>query len=196
MWAGLDEQRERIRQAGLELAPGELLATATGRGAQLEGVTAVLLLTEEDDFNALGSTVLQGSVEGPVYRLGARLPSHGVVAPYTGGQILFDPRLTRYEIGRRYADGARICTQPGDGGDRGSRPAAPAVPGPGGRQARPRHPGRAAGAAGRRHHGPARPGRGNCVMLHVRVVSPAALTPGWPTSTCSGQERAHCPILA
>ena len=119
MWAGLDEQRQRIKQAGLELAPGEMLATATGRGAQLEGVTAVLLLTAEDDFNALGSTVLQGSVEGPVYRLGARRPSHGVVAPYTGGQILFDPRLTRYEIGRRYADGARICTQPGDGGDPG-----------------------------------------------------------------------------
>jgi len=119
MWAGLDEQRQRIKQAGLELAPGELLAAATGRGAQLEGVTAVLLLTEEDDFNALGSTVLEGTVEGPVYRLGARQPSHGVVAPYTGGQILFDPRLTRYEIGRRYAGGARICTQPGDGGDPG-----------------------------------------------------------------------------
>ena len=59
MWAGLDEQRERIRQAGLELAPGELLAAATGRGAQLEGITAVLLLTDEDDFNALGSTVLR-----------------------------------------------------------------------------------------------------------------------------------------
>jgi hypothetical protein len=74
MWAGLDEQRQRIRQAGLELAPGELLAAATGRGAQLEGITAVLLLTGEDDFNALGSTVLQGTVEGPVYRLGARRP--------------------------------------------------------------------------------------------------------------------------
>ena len=117
MWAGLDEQRQRIGQAGLELAPGELLAAATGRGAQLEGITAVLLLTDEDDFNALGSTVLQGSVEGPVYRLGARQPGHGVVAPYTGGQTLFDPRLTRYEISRRYADGARICAQAGDGGD-------------------------------------------------------------------------------
>ena len=30
MWAGLDKQRERIRQAGLELAPGELLAAAPG----------------------------------------------------------------------------------------------------------------------------------------------------------------------
>jgi hypothetical protein len=56
MWAGFDEQRQRISQAGLELAPGELLAAATGRGAQLEGITAVLLLTDEDDFNALGST--------------------------------------------------------------------------------------------------------------------------------------------
>jgi hypothetical protein len=34
-----------------------------------------------------------------------------VVAPYTGGEILFAPELTRYEVGRRYSDGARICTQ-------------------------------------------------------------------------------------
>ena len=117
MWAGFDEQRQRITQAGLELAPGELVAAAPGRGAQLEGITAVLLLTSEDDFNALGSTVLQGSVDGPVYRLGARQPSHGVVAPYTGGETLFDSQLTRYEIGQRYASGARICVRPADGGD-------------------------------------------------------------------------------
>ena len=60
--------------------------------------------------------MLQGSVEGPVYRLGARQPSHGVVAPYTGGETLFDSRLTRYELGRRYVDGARICVRPADGG--------------------------------------------------------------------------------
>jgi hypothetical protein len=104
MWAGFDEQRQRIKAVGLEPAPGELLAAATGRGAQLEGITALLLLTSEDDFNALGSIVLQGSLEGPVYRLGARLPSHGVVAPYTGGEILFAPQLTRYEVGRRYSE--------------------------------------------------------------------------------------------
>jgi hypothetical protein len=69
MWAGLEQQREQIMQAGLELAPGELLAAATGRGARLEGITAVLLLTGEDDFNALASALLQGSVEGRVYRL-------------------------------------------------------------------------------------------------------------------------------
>jgi NhaP-type Na+/H+ or K+/H+ antiporter len=86
MWAGFDEQRQRIKEAGLELAPGELLAAATGGAARLEGVTAVLLLTGEDDFNALGSTVLQGSVEGSIYRLGARQPGHGVVAPTPAGR--------------------------------------------------------------------------------------------------------------
>jgi hypothetical protein len=115
MWAGRDQQRAHIRQVGLELAPGELLAAATGRGAQLEGVTTVLLLTEEDDFNALASTILTGSVDGPVYRLGPRLPSHGVVAPYTGGEILFGPRLTRYDIGCRYDGGARVQARPADG---------------------------------------------------------------------------------
>ncbi len=58
----------------------------------------------------------QGSVEGPVYRLGARRPSHGVVAPYAGGETLFHSQLTRYEFGRRYASGARICVRPADGG--------------------------------------------------------------------------------
>jgi hypothetical protein len=115
MWAGLEEQREQIRQAGLELAPGELLAAATGRGAELEGVNAVLLLTSEDDFNALASAVLTGSVEGPVYRLGPQLPSHGVVAPYTGGQVLFGTGLTRYDVSRRYFSGARITSRPADG---------------------------------------------------------------------------------
>jgi hypothetical protein len=126
MWAGLEEQRQRITQAGLDLAPGELLASATGRGAQLEGITAVLFLTAEDDFNALGSTVLQGNVDGAVYRLGARRPSHGVVAPYTGGEILFNSQLTRYELGRRYADGARIRTQAADGRAADGRAAADA----------------------------------------------------------------------
>jgi NhaP-type Na+/H+ or K+/H+ antiporter len=116
MWAGVEEQRERIRNAGLELAPGELLAAATGRGALLEGINAVLLLTTEDDFNALAAAVLAGSVEGPVYRVGPQLPSHGVVAPYTGGEILFGAELTRLEVGHRYAGGARVVNRPGDDG--------------------------------------------------------------------------------
>lgn len=110
MWAGLDGQRELIRQAGLELAPGELLAAATGRGARLEGITVVLLLTGEDDFNALASTVLDGLVDDRVYRLAPPMRSNGVVAPYTGADVLFAAGLTRAEVGRRYASGSRIVT--------------------------------------------------------------------------------------
>ena len=115
LWAGLDQQREQIRRAGLELAPGELLAAATGRGARLEGITAVLLLTDEDDFNALAAVLLADGIEGRVYRLGPQLPSHGVVAPYTGGEVLFSEGLTRLAVSGRYAGGARIIAQPAGG---------------------------------------------------------------------------------
>jgi len=116
MWAGLDQQREQIRRAGLELAPGELLAAATGRGAQLEGITAVLLLTDEDDFNALASVLLADTLEGRVYRLAPPHRSHGVVAPYTTGEILFAASLTRPAVTERYTDGARILIDGADGG--------------------------------------------------------------------------------
>jgi NhaP-type Na+/H+ or K+/H+ antiporter len=115
MWAGLDQQRERIKRAGLELAPGELLAAATGRGARLEGITAVLLLTDEDDFNALASVLLTESVEGRVYRLAPPQLSHGVVAPYTTGHILFATAMTRPAVTARYQDGARIVVHGADG---------------------------------------------------------------------------------
>ena len=115
MWAGLDQQREQIRRAGLELAPGELLAAATGRGARLEGITAVLLLTDEDDFNALASVLLAETVEGRVYRLAPPQRSHGVVAPYTTGEILFAKGMTRPAVTKRYQDGARIVAHGTDG---------------------------------------------------------------------------------
>jgi hypothetical protein len=116
MWAGLDQQRDQIRRAGLELAPGELLAAATGRGARLEGITAVLLLTDEDDFNALASVLLAESVEGRVYRLAPPQRSHGVVAPFTTGHILFADGMTRPAVSERYHDGERIVAhRAGDG---------------------------------------------------------------------------------
>jgi hypothetical protein len=112
MWAGAETQRGQIRDAGLELATGELLAAAID-GGLLEGITMVLLLTSEDDFNALASTILRGTVEGPVYRLRPRLPGHGVVAPYTGGETLFGAELTRPAVIRRFQDGAHVAARRG-----------------------------------------------------------------------------------
>jgi len=113
MWAPSGGQRTQITQAGLDLAPGEQLATAAAQGAAFEGVTAVLLLTGEDDYNTLAATALAGNADTPVYRLP---PSQsGVVASYTPGEALFTPALTHPALTARHAAGARITTQPSDG---------------------------------------------------------------------------------
>lgn len=116
VWAGGEQERARIRQAHLELAQGELLASATGQGARLEGVTAVLLLTDEVDFNALASILLEAGGEGQthVYRLGPPSGSHGVVAPFMGSDVLFGDDLSRPALAARYSHGARITAQPAD----------------------------------------------------------------------------------
>jgi hypothetical protein len=49
-------------------------------------------------------------VDGPVLRLAPPQESHGVVAPYTGGDILFDLIVTRSTVDRRYRDGSQIMT--------------------------------------------------------------------------------------
>nr|AEG64673.1 sodium/hydrogen exchanger [Streptomyces viridochromogenes] len=116
MWAGHERQREDIRQAGIELAPGELLAAVTGESAELEGITAVFLLTAEDDFNALAAAILRGSVEGTVHHLGAPPESQGVVAPFLGGEVLFGAHLTWPVLSRRHADGAAVLSRPADDG--------------------------------------------------------------------------------
>lgn len=115
MWAGQEQQRERIRQAGIELAPGELLAAITGQDPELEGITAVFFLTAEDDFNALAATILRGSVEGAVHHLGAPPESRGVVAPFIGGEVLFGTDLTWPTLSRRYEEGAAVLAQPARG---------------------------------------------------------------------------------
>ncbi len=116
MWAPSDGERTQIKQAGLELAPGEQLASAVAQGAELEGVTAILLLTGEDHFNALAATTLAGTSGTPVYRLAPRHPGHGVASPHTPGETLFAPALTLPALTARYTAGARITTQSSGGG--------------------------------------------------------------------------------
>jgi NhaP-type Na+/H+ or K+/H+ antiporter len=116
MWAPSGGQRTQIRQAGLELAPGGQLASAVAQGAEIEGVTAVLLLTGEDDYNALAAMTLAGNSDTPVYRLAPRQSSPDAVAPYTPGDTLFTPALDHPALTARHTAGARITTQPADGG--------------------------------------------------------------------------------
>ena len=82
----------------------------------MEGVTAVLLLTEEARLhNALAGAILADNVDGPVYRLGHPPSSRGVVAPYLGGEILFGNGLSRSTVTERARTGAKIVTKGADG---------------------------------------------------------------------------------
>jgi hypothetical protein len=112
MWAPSDGQRSEIKQAALELAPDEQLTSAVTQGIAIEGVTAVLLLTDEDDYNALAATTLASGSDTPVYRL---TPSRAAAAPNLAGQPLFDPTLTHPTLTARHTAGDRIVTQPSDG---------------------------------------------------------------------------------
>jgi hypothetical protein len=68
LWAGRGSERERVAAAGLELAEGEL-AAVTEPGAEELGLTSVFMLGDDDEFNALASTLIDG--EGlTVYHLG------------------------------------------------------------------------------------------------------------------------------
>jgi Sodium/hydrogen exchanger family len=115
MWAGLENQREQIRQAALHLAPGRLLTSVIADRAELSGITTVLLLTAEDDFNALAALVLRYPVGDEVYRVGPPAGDRGAVAPYSGGRVLFGHALNRSTLASRYAEGARIVARPAGG---------------------------------------------------------------------------------
>ncbi|MEU6706720.1 cation:proton antiporter [Streptomyces wuyuanensis] len=116
MWTATEEQRQQVRRAGIEPAPGELLATATDPSGRLEEITAVLLLTDDDDFNALVSVVARDSVDGPVHRVGPPPDGPGAVASRTGPDVLFGPGLGRDALAARHEQGARFTVgAPGEG---------------------------------------------------------------------------------
>lgn len=115
MWASQRAQRDHLSRTGMELVSGELLASAAGQGAELQGITTVLLLTEEDDFNALACTMLAGNSETRVYRLAPRQDSRDNLGARVGGETLFAADLTSEIVTKRYNCGARIITQPADG---------------------------------------------------------------------------------
>ena len=112
MWAPSDSQRTQIRQAALELASGEQLTAAVTQGVAIEGVTAVLLLTDEDDYNALAATTLAAGSDTPVYRLA---PGGGAGTPPVAGEPLFGPTLDHPSLSARYLAGDRVTARSADG---------------------------------------------------------------------------------
>jgi NhaP-type Na+/H+ or K+/H+ antiporter len=112
LWAAQPDERDRAQAAGVTLARGDEVAAAVGRGVRIDGVTMVLLLSDEDDFNALAITLLEDTVDGGVLRVRPPGPAHGVVAAYTGAGLLFADGMTTLVLRRRYEGGSRIIVRP------------------------------------------------------------------------------------
>src|SRR5215470_14416559 len=89
----------------------ELAAWTSGQTAELEGITDVYLLTDEDDFNGLAATLLHagGGSEGPgIYRMAAPAGHESVVIPVPASELLFGAGLNHPALEHRYRDGAAI----------------------------------------------------------------------------------------
>jgi NhaP-type Na+/H+ or K+/H+ antiporter len=115
MWADREESRRAIEQAGLELAPGDFVANATGKGAELEGVTKVFFLTRQHDFNALGAAVIGEDRVTQAYRVApAEDVSENVISPYMEEPVLFGEQLDIAELARRHHGGAGFVAAPSD----------------------------------------------------------------------------------
>jgi NhaP-type Na+/H+ or K+/H+ antiporter len=115
MWAGYQQQRDLITRASLPLAQGELASWTTSQAEELEGITAVYLLTDEDDFNATASLLLHTADGPPVYTLAPQTGSTSVAARSPTEETLFAGGLDRSAIDHRYDGGATIDSRPSDG---------------------------------------------------------------------------------
>jgi hypothetical protein len=119
MAAPSQDERDQIKRAGLDLARrGALADLFVGGGeipSELESMIGVLLLTDEDGFNTLASTVLAAHPRLPVYRLAPHPGGFGGTwAKYDSAATLF-PQLTEDNITRRYQAGSRVAAKAADG---------------------------------------------------------------------------------
>jgi hypothetical protein len=80
---------------------------------KLEDISAVLILTDSNDFNALAAAELcQALGTGRVFRLAPGAEELDFAPAYAEGGILFDGRLTYKELDRRFHEGAEIISGP------------------------------------------------------------------------------------
>jgi NhaP-type Na+/H+ or K+/H+ antiporter len=123
LWSGRADDQAAARAAGLDAERGRMMLDAMSREAELEDVTDALVLTGNDDFNALAAVALRTELgHGRVYRAAPDLDETDLLAPAGEQGILGTDELTSAELRRRFATGARLVEEPVDG--RPQRPAA------------------------------------------------------------------------
>ena len=117
LWSGRPVDQAAARAAGLHAERGKMMLDAMSRETELEDVTDALLLTGNDDFNALAALALRTELgHGRVYRAAPDIDETDLLAPAGEQGILGADMLTSAELGRRFAAGARLVEEPVNGG--------------------------------------------------------------------------------
>jgi hypothetical protein len=117
LWSGRAVDQEAARAVGLTAERGKIMLDAISRETELEDVTDALLLTGNDDFNALAALALRTELgHGRVHRSAPDLEETDLLAPAGEQGILGADMLTSAELERRFAAGARLVEESPNGG--------------------------------------------------------------------------------
>jgi NhaP-type Na+/H+ or K+/H+ antiporter len=123
LWSGRADDQAAARAAGLDAERGRMMLDAMSREAELEDVTDALVLTGNDDFNALAAVALRTELgHGRVYRAAPDLDETDLLAPAGEQGIFGTDGLTSAELRRQFAAGARLVEEPVDGEPGRARP--------------------------------------------------------------------------
>jgi hypothetical protein len=109
LWAGNPDDQEAARAMGLQADRGSVMHGALTREAELEEITDALLLSRNDDFNALAAAELRVELgHGHVFRA-AGDHDHGDFAPVPGEQgIIADGTPSSAELDRYVTEGWQL----------------------------------------------------------------------------------------
>jgi NhaP-type Na+/H+ or K+/H+ antiporter len=108
LWTGRADEQAAARAAGLDADRGRLMVDAISREAELEEITDALVLTDNDDFNALVAAELRIELgHGCVHRV-APAPEARLLPASTDTGVLGDDALTFAELARRFDSGERL----------------------------------------------------------------------------------------
>jgi NhaP-type Na+/H+ or K+/H+ antiporter len=110
VWTSSASEREAAEKEGLDAGwykPGQ----GASIEESLEEVSDVLLLTDNDNFNALAAAELRHQIgSAHVFRLPPTAELFDVVPAYAEGTVLFGPGYTYPELSQRFAAGAQLSS--------------------------------------------------------------------------------------
>lgn len=109
VWSVTPDEQRAARAEGLSAEPGGLMLGALRREAELEDISDALMLTGNDDFNALAAAELRDDLgRDHVFRLAPDAASGALARPPDESDVLGAASLTWAEVRRRQEAGGRL----------------------------------------------------------------------------------------